>query len=81
MGNKYYKLFMVFGNTGPVKCSNNIKLYIEFSAVQGIKCLINERKWVLVFNGNVIKSFIVIADPHPFSQLSGEQKWGCGRGY
>ena len=42
VGNKYCKPFMAFGNTDPVKYSNNIKLYIEFGAVQGIKCFINK---------------------------------------
>ena len=68
---------MAFNNMDPVKYSNNIKLYIEFGAVQGIKCLINEREWILVFDGNVIKSFIVMADPYPSSQFGSEQEWGC----
>ena len=72
---------MAFSNTDPVKCGNNIKLYIKFGAVQGIKYLTDKQEWVLVFNSNVIKSFIVIADPHPFFQLSGEQEQGCGKGY
>ena len=79
-GNKYYKLFIVFSNTDPIKYGNNIKLYIEFGAVQDIKCFINKWKQVLVFNGNVIKFFIVIADPYPSFWLSSEQKWGCSRG-
>ena len=72
VGNKYCKLFMAFNNTDPIKCSNNIKLYIKFSAVQGIKYLTDEQEQALVFNNDIIKSFIVITDPHPFSQLSGE---------
>ena len=80
-GNKYYKLFMAFSNMDLVKCSDNIKLYIEFGAIQGIKCLIDKREWVLVLNSNIIKSFIVMADPYLSSQLSGKQEQGCGRGY
>ena len=72
---------MVFSNTDPIKYSNNIKLYIKFGAVQGIKCFTNKQKWVLVFNGNVIKSFIVMADPYPSSQFSGEQERGSGKRY
>ena len=80
-GDKHYKLFITFSNIDPVKHSNNIKLYIEFGAIQGIKCLIDKREWVLVLNSNIIKSFIIIVDPYPSSQLSGEQEWGCSRGY
>ena len=72
---------MAFSNTDPVKYSNNIKLYIEFGAVQGIKCLINKWERVLVFNGDVIKSFIVMADPYPSSQLGSKQEQGCGKRY
>ena len=71
-GNKYYKLFIALSNTDPVKHSNNIKLSIEFSTVQGIKCFTDKQEQVLIFNGDVIKSFIVIADSHPSSQLSGK---------
>ena len=80
-GNKYYKLFIVFSNIDSIKYSNNIKLYIKFSYVQGIKCFINKQERVLVLNSDIIKSFIVMADPHPSFQLSGEQKQGCSRGY
>ena len=69
-GNKYYKLFMGFSNINPIKCSNNIKFSIKVSTVQGIKYFINKREQVLVFNSNVIKSYIVIADPYPFFQFS-----------
>ena len=72
---------MVFSNTDPVKHSNNIKLYIEFGAIQGIKYFTDEQEQVLVFNGNVIKSFIVIADPHPSFQLSSKQEQDCGKRY
>ena len=41
-GNKYYKPLMAFNNTDPIKHSNNIKLYIKFGTIQGIKCLIDE---------------------------------------
>ena len=80
-GNKYYKLFMAFSNINPIKRGNNIKFSIEFSTVQGIKCFINKWKRVLVFNSDVIKSFIVMADPHPSSRLGGKQERGCGKGY
>ena len=39
VGNKCCKLLMAFSNIDPVKYSNNIKFYIKFGAVQGIKCL------------------------------------------
>ena len=81
VGNKCCKLLIVFSNTDFIKYSNNIKLYIKFGAVQGIKCFIDEQKWVLVFNNTVIKSFIVIVDPYPFSQLSSKQKQGYSKGY
>ena len=42
MGNKYCKLFMAFSNIDLIKHSNNIKLYIEFGTVQGIKCFMDE---------------------------------------
>ena len=80
-GNKYYKPFMAFSNINSVKYNNNIKLYIKFGTIQGIKCFINKREQVLVFNSNIIKSFIVMADPHPFFQLGGEQERGCSKGY
>ena len=70
VGNKCYKSLMAFGNMDSIKCSNNIKLSIEFGAVQGIKCLMDEWEWVLVFNSNVIKSSVVIADPHTSSWLN-----------
>ena len=79
-GNKYYKPLMAFSNTDPIKRGNNIKLSIEFSAVQGIKCLIDKRERVLVLNGNIIKSSIVIADPYSSSRLSSKQERGCGGG-
>ena len=41
-GNKCYKLFMAFSKADPIKYSNNIKLYIKFGTVQGIKCLTDE---------------------------------------
>ena len=63
---------MALSNTDPVKHGNNIKLSIEFSAAQGIKCLTDKWEQVLVLNSNIIKSFIVIADPHPSSQLGSE---------
>ena len=75
-GNKYYKLFMALSNTDPIKYGDNIKLNIEFGAVQGIKCLIDKQEQVLVLNDNVIKSFIVIADPYPSFQLSSKQERG-----
>ena len=81
VGNKCYKLLMAFSNINPIKHGNNIKLYIKFCAIQGIKCLINKQEQISVFNSNIIKSFIVIADPHPSSQLGGEQKQGYSRGY
>ena len=56
---------MAFSNMDPVKRGNNIKLSIEFGAIQGIKCLTDKREQVLVLNGNVIKFSIVIADPYP----------------
>jgi hypothetical protein len=33
MGNKCYKLLMAFSNINPIKYSDNIKLYIEFSTI------------------------------------------------
>ena len=63
---------MAFSNTDPVKYNNNNKLCIEFGTIQGIKCFIDKQEWVLVFNNNNIKSFIVIVDPHPSFWLSGE---------
>ena len=65
---------MAFGNMDPVKYNNNIKLYIEFGAIQGIKYLIDKQERVLVFNNIIIKSFVVIVDPHPSSWLGGEQE-------
>ena len=40
--NKYYKPFMAFSNTDSIKYSNNIKLYIKFGTIQGIKCFTDE---------------------------------------
>ena len=42
VSNKCYKLFMAFNNIDPIKYSNNIKLYIEFSTIQGIKCFMDK---------------------------------------
>ena len=80
VGNKYCKPFMALSNTDPIKRGNNIKLSIEFGAIQGIKCLTDKRERVLVLNSNVIKSSIVIADSYPSSQLGSEQKRGYSRG-
>ena len=71
-GNKCCKPLIALSNIDPVKRNNNIKLSIEFSAAQGIKCFMDKREWVLVFDGDIIKSFVVIADSHPFSWLSGK---------
>ena len=72
---------MAFNNTNPIKYNINIKLYIKFSAIQGIKYFTDKWEQVLVFNSNIIKPFIVIADPYPSSQLNGEQKQGYSGGY
>ena len=61
---------MALSNADPIKHSNNIKLNIEFGAIQGIKYFTDKQKQVLVLNGNVIKSSIVIADPYFSFQLS-----------
>ena len=58
---------MALSNTDPIKRGNNIKLSIEFGTAQGIKYLPDKRKRVLVLNGNVIKSSIVVANPYPSS--------------
>ena len=72
---------MALGNADPIKRGNNIKLNIEFGAVQGIKWFINKWERVLVININVIKSSIVITDSYFSFQLGGKQKRGCSRGY
>ena len=41
-GNKCCKLFIALSNMDSVKYGNNIKFDIKFSAVQGIKCLIDK---------------------------------------
>ena len=42
-----------------VKGGNNIKLSINFSLAKPLKGLIYKRYWVLIFNYNSVKSFIV----------------------
>ena len=79
-GNKCYQLLIAFGNTDPIKRSNNIKLSIELSTIQGIKYLIDRRERVLVLNSNIIQSLIVIADPYPSFWFSGKQERGYYRG-
>ena len=79
-GNKYYQPLMAFGDTDPIKRSNNVKLNIELGAIQGIKCLMDEREQVSILNGNIIQSLIVIADPYPSFWFSGKQEQGYYRG-
>ena len=43
-GNKCYKPLIAFSNMDPIKYSNNIKLYIKFSIIQGIKCLTDKQE-------------------------------------
>ena len=45
-----------------VKGGNNIKLSIDFGLTKPLKGLIYKQYWVLVFNCNSVKSFIVNAE-------------------
>ena len=42
-----------------VKNGNNIKFSINFSLAKPLKSLIYKRYWVLVFNYNSVKCFII----------------------
>ena len=45
-----------------VKGGNNIKLNINFGLAKPLKSLIYKWYWVLIFNCNSVKSFIVNAE-------------------
>ena len=42
VGNKCCKLLIALSNADPVKYGDNIKLSVEFGAIQGIKCFTDE---------------------------------------
>ena len=63
---KYSFLFITFPYLEMVKSGNNIKLNINFGLAKPLKSLIYKRYWVLVFNYNSVKSFIVNAELNTF---------------
>jgi len=56
---EYGFLFITFPYLKIVKGGDNIKLSIDFSLIKPLKGLTYKRYWVLVFNCNSVKSFIV----------------------
>ena len=61
-----------------VKGGNNIKFNINFGLAKPLKGLIYKRYWVLVFNYNSVKSFIVNIELNTSSWLlSKKDRGGC----
>ena len=61
-----------------VKGGNNIKLSINFSLAKPLKSLIYKQYWVLVFNYNSVKSFIINIESNTFFWLfSKKNKGSC----